>query len=83
MKRSLPHGLRVKIQLLIELYSLNYILIKFDSSSISSSDRVTEPVIMALRDMSAGGEMPTHGGASAVSGLPAFWDSADTAPKTE
>ena len=38
---------------------------------------------MALRDMSAGGEMPTSGGASAVSGLPAFWDSADTAPKTE
>ena len=33
--------------------------------------------------MSAGGEMPTSGGASAVSGLPAFWDSADKAPKTE
>ena len=33
--------------------------------------------------MSAGGEMPTSEGASALSGLPAFWDSADTAPKTE
>ena len=27
--------------------------------------------------------MPTSGGTSAVSGLPAFWDSEDTAPKTE
>ena len=38
---------------------------------------------MALRDTSAGGEMTTSGGSSAVSGLPAFWDSADTTPKTE
>ena len=38
---------------------------------------------MALRESSTGGEMATAGGSSAVSGLPPFWDSADTAPKTE
>ena len=39
---------------------------------------------MALRDTSASsGELTTPGGSSAVSGLPAFWKSADTAPKTE
>ena len=38
---------------------------------------------MALRDTSPGGELTTSGGSSAVSGLPAFWDSADTTPKTE
>ena len=38
---------------------------------------------MALRDSSTGGETTTSAGSSAVSGLPPFWDSADTAPKTE
>ena len=33
--------------------------------------------------MSASGEIPTSCGSSAVSGLPAFWVPADTAPKTE
>ena len=37
---------------------------------------------MVLRDSSTGGETTTTGGSSAVSGLPPFWDSADTAPKT-
>ena len=34
---------------------------------------------MALRDSKPGEKVPTSGGASAVSGLPTFWDSADTA----
>ena len=38
---------------------------------------------MALRDTSAGGELKTSGGSSAVSGLPAFWNSADTTSKAE
>ena len=38
---------------------------------------------MALRDISASGEMPTSGGSSAVVGLQALWDSTLTAPKTE
>ena len=38
---------------------------------------------MALRELSSSAEVPTSRGASAVSGLPTFWDSADTVPKTE
>ena len=44
---------------------------------------IIEPFNMALRDSSTGGETATTEGSSAVSGLPPFWDSADTAPKTE
>ena len=38
---------------------------------------------MALRDLSSSAEVPTSGGASAVLGLPTFWDSANTAHETE
>ena len=38
---------------------------------------------MALQEMQSRGEVSTSGKASAVSGLPIFWDSADTAPRTE
>ena len=38
---------------------------------------------MALREMQSSGEVSTSGKGSAVSGLPTFWDSADTAPRTE
>ena len=38
---------------------------------------------MALRDTSADGELTTSGVSSAVSGMPAFWDSADTTHITE
>ena len=38
---------------------------------------------MALRELSSSTELPSSEAAPAVSGLPTFWDSADTAPKTE
>ena len=38
---------------------------------------------MALRELQSSGEVSTSGGLSAASGLPTFWDSADTAPRTE
>ena len=38
---------------------------------------------MELRDSANDGEVAKSGNASAVSGLPAYWDSADTAPRTD